>query len=120
MGIRLDGMTELKAQLERLGARAVGVQEEALKAGAEIVRDEAKDRLRTHRKTGTLEDSVIISDVEDGKIEIGPNKDGFYGYFVEFGTSKMSAIPFLQPAFEQNVNRITQSMANVIRRELGL
>ncbi|WP_242951287.1 HK97-gp10 family putative phage morphogenesis protein [Clostridium kluyveri] len=36
----------------------------------------------------------------------GDNSEIFYGKFIGFGTSKMSARPFLQPAYEKNKDNI--------------
>jgi HK97 gp10 family phage protein len=50
------------------------------------------------------------------------SQDAYYWKFVEFGTSKMSARPFLRPAFEasklQAVDRIQEYMAERIPREV--
>jgi HK97 gp10 family phage protein len=76
---------------------------------------------RAPRDTGKLAENIVISDIkEGGTVDIGPDRDRFYGLFLEFGTSKMSARPFLQPAFEENKEQVQQKMADVIRRELGL
>ena len=50
------------------------------------------------------------------------NLDAFYGAFVEFGTSKMSARPFMRPAFETRRDYAIEAMraylAERIPREL--
>lgn len=38
--------------------------------------------------------------------------DLYYGRFIEFGTVKMPARPFLRPALEDNVQRATQAIAD--------
>lgn len=38
------------------------------------------------------------------------NLDAFYGFFVEFGTSKMSARPFMRPAFEAKRDAAIEAM----------
>ncbi|ESU71107.1 hypothetical protein T260_15115 [Geobacillus thermopakistaniensis] len=119
MGFQINGMQELLRQLERMGAEADRVKEEALLAGAEIIQQAASER--APRDTGKLAENIVISDVkEDGTVDIGPDRDRFYGLFLEFGTSKMAARPFLQPAFEESKEQVQQKMADVIRRELGL
>jgi HK97 gp10 family phage protein len=119
MGIQLEGMTELVRQLERLGAKAEQVKKDALQAGAEIIQKAASEK--APKDTGKLAKNIVISDInEDGTVDIGPDPDRFYGRFLEFGTSKMAARPFLQPAFEENKDQVQQKMAQVIRRGLGL
>lgn len=119
MGIKLEGMPELLRQLERLGAEAEQVKKDTLLAGAEVVQQAASEK--APRDTGKLAENIVISDIkEDGTVDIGPDRDRFYGLFLEFGTTKMSARPFLQPAFEENKDQVQEKMADVIRRELGL
>lgn len=36
----------------------------------------------------------------NGKIDYKASGDAFYGWYVEFGTEKMKAEPFIRPAFE--------------------
>jgi HK97 gp10 family phage protein len=118
MGIRLDGMQELLRQLEQVGSEAERIKKDALLAGAEIIQQAASER--APRDTGKLAENIVISDVKDGTVDIGPDRDRFYGLFLEFGTSKMAARPFLQPAFEESKEQVQQKMADVIRKELGL
>jgi HK97 gp10 family phage protein len=119
MGLQLHGMEQLLRQLEQVGSEAERVKKDALLAGAEVVQQAASER--APRDTGKLAENIVISDIkEDGTVDIGPDRDRFYGLFLEFGTSKMSARPFLQPAFEENKEQVQQKMADVIRRELGL
>lgn len=119
MGFKLEGMQELLKKLETLGNEAEQVKQEALVAGAKVVQQAASQK--APRDTGKLAENIVISDIkEDGTVDIGPDRDRFYGLFLEFGTSKMSARPFLQPAFEENKEQVQQKMADVIRRELGL
>lgn len=44
-------------------------------------------------------------DREGFYIDVGPNKGAFYLSFVEWGTSKMAARPFLRPAIEAAIAR---------------
>ena len=54
-------------------------------------------------KTGTLKRS-ITHEVEARRAIVGTNVE--YGPFVELGTNKMSARPYLRPALEQNMPEI--------------
>ncbi|WP_031405270.1 HK97-gp10 family putative phage morphogenesis protein [Geobacillus vulcani] len=119
MGFKLEGMQELLKKLETLGNEAEQVKQEALMAGAKVVQEAASQK--APRDTGKLAENIVISDVkEDGTVDIGPDRDRFYGLFLEFGTTKMAARPFLQPAFEENKEQVQQKMSDVIRRGLGL
>lgn len=43
----------------------------------------------------------------------------FYGKFVEFGTSKMAAHPFMRPAFEASKQAAVTAFENALRKEVG-
>lgn len=116
--MRLEGMQELLKKLENMGAEAERAKEKALLEGAEVIRNAISEN--APRDTGALADNITISDIKDGKVEVGNHPDQFYAHFLEFGTSKMSAKPFMEPAFLNNKERAQQKMADVIRRELGL
>lgn len=119
MSLQFYGMQELLRQLEQVGSEAERIKKDALLAGAEVIQQAASEK--APRDTGKLAENIVISDInEDGTVDIGPDRDRFYGLFLEFGTTKMAARPFLQPAFEENKEQVQQKMAGVIRRELGL
>lgn len=67
--------------------------------------DEASDEVKSIASetaphlTGKLAGS-IESEGLGLERDIGPSKEAFYGLFVEKGTSKMGAEPFLEPAIE--------------------
>lgn len=61
--------------------------------------------------TGNLRAS-ISNTVGDMEGEVGSNVE--YANFVELGTKKMSAQPFLHPAFEANKDKIIREIRNTI------
>lgn len=107
----------------------------AVRAGANVIRDEA--RRLVDKDTHTLEKS-IISIQRSGKkgkgfsmLDSNPNNitfsvtpskggkyDGWYGHFKEFGTSKMNASPFLRPAFESQADNVLQTTKQYIANRL--
>lgn len=95
---------------KELTKKAKGIAEEVAKKGAELVLKDAK-RLVPKRE-GILESEIEIkkSIFEDGGYAIiaqGPgNYDKFYATFVELGTFKDSAQPYLRPALKRNKGRI--------------
>lgn len=55
------------------------------------------------RRPGQLRDSLTMSvRPRPGRVSaaVGPGPEGFYGRFLEFGTVKMAARPFMRPAFD--------------------
>ncbi|MEE9401255.1 MAG: HK97-gp10 family putative phage morphogenesis protein [Dehalococcoidia bacterium] len=66
---------------------------------------------------------VEYSDIKGNKstkrkaeVHIGTNVE--YGPYVEFGTSKMAARPYLRPAFDENVDKARKQIIAVLRSQL--
>ena len=87
-----------------LGALADEIEERvstAIAAGAEAVADNARSVCPVD--TGALRDSIAVS--QDGmNAQISANTD--YAAYVEFGTSKMAAQPYLVPSLLGNENAV--------------
>lgn len=121
--VTIEGGEELKRQLEKLGDKGLAIAKDAIVAGAEIVREEASRR--APRRTGNLAANIVISEPKGEKpgelaVVIGPNKNAFYGLFLELGTSKMAARPFLVPALKATKKQVQETVAAALRRGLGL
>ena len=95
-----------------LGAIADEIEERvsaAIAAGAETVKEHAQSICPVD--TGALRDSIAVS--QDGmSAEISANTD--YAAYVEFGTSKMAAQPYLVPSLLGNENAVISAIAAVI------
>ena len=93
--LKLEGIEDLIAEVEKLGAKGSRIENQALREAGEIVRQAIKQE--APQRTGTLKKSIETSGVKtkDGvkHVEVGPDKEGWYGKFVEFGTVKMKANP---------------------------
>jgi HK97 gp10 family phage protein len=130
MSMQLDGMSELLSKLASIGTDVEHVKSEALNDGAKVVQQAAINKVP--KDTGELAGNIVISDVAGGTVQIGPNSNGFYGMFLEFGREahgkrgkrkgnpSMTPRPFLQPAFEEKVDEVQNEMASVIKKRLGL
>ena len=119
--VELTGMDELLKELYAIGEKvATRAENKALREGAEVLRQEISNR--APRKTGKLAGNIVKSGIKtkDGVkcIEIGPDKEVFYGLYHEFGTTKMRARPFIAPALEEKRSEIFDAMASVLREEL--
>ena len=121
----IDGKSLLKA----LNAFPKNIQKNVMAgatlAGANVVKEEAGNRVRV--KTGNLKASIGTTRRKSkGKNEIvfsvsprkGGKNDGFYGRFIELGTSKMTAKPFLRPAFESKADEVLQRTKEYIAERL--
>ena len=128
--VKIEGLDELARALKELPQRVArnGLRA-AVYAGARVIRDEAKLKAPVaiaalgpdQPPPGTLKRSIIMKQIPElsgpqkqtffvtvrhgkkyrkqGKKE-NLSQDAWYWRFVEFGTVKMSAKPFLRPAFE--------------------
>ena len=105
-----NGMEELMRELEAT-AKQVSPDscKAALAAGAEVILAEA--RRQAPVDTGSLRDKGLAMKVEsEQEALIGWTSDGFYGRFLEDGTSKMAAKPYLRPALEAKREEANQTM----------
>ena len=64
--------------------------------------------------TGNLKDSIGIDIIDDGMTgEVEPTAD--YGPYVEYGTRKMSAQPYVRPAFSTQSRQFKNDMDKLAR-----
>lgn len=126
VNMEIRGLEKLQRSIEELGRRGSKIENQALQRGAEII----------------LNDAILNAPVATGKgwkgLSIGrPRKKGdkktvlvgidkgdiseiYYMKFHEFGTSKMTATPFLSPAYEKNKKDVQSIMISEIKKGLGL
>lgn len=137
------GLDELRKKLRELPDKIAKKHlRAAVAAGAKVIRDDARTRVPVD--TGLLRRSVIqkwireqsgntrqtfyvlwrrgkkyqaVKKKSKGKVLV-VNQDAFYGLFVEFGTAKMAARPFMRPAFEMRKQDALQAIANKLREAL--
>jgi HK97 gp10 family phage protein len=101
----------LMSKLGRLADAGEKAIKEAVSRGGDAVRDAAKANAPVD--TGELRDSIESIVSSDGlSVEVGT--DVPHGVFVELGTSRMAAQPFLFPAFEREKAGILKDMAKSV------
>lgn len=88
----IAGMAKLTAQLNEVG---LAFTAEDLSKGAKVILEQAQDICPID--TGFLRDSGFMQVVGED-VEIGFSAE--YASYVEFGTYKMAAQPFLRPALD--------------------
>ncbi len=107
-GSRSSGGGGLKVHLviDRLEALI-----DSLDSDADDVVDEAAQAIRGDAQegapigpTGNLAGGMTVQKTGHAQRKIGPTVD--YGIFVELGTRRMAARPFLRPAFDREVPRL--------------
>lgn len=108
--------------------------QKSLRVGTNVIRDKARSnapvatgKLARNVMSGRIPVKDLPANMEDGykvfvrrsfkKKESDPN-NAWYWHFVEFGTVRMPAQPFLRPAFESEKNKALQTFANTFRLEV--
>jgi len=83
-----------------------------------------KTDTRLGRRNGGLAFKVGVRGgarkTKTGSASMGQTPDLFYWRFVEFGTSRTTARPFLRPALADNVERVTAAVAVELNRAVGI
>lgn len=121
MSVKITGDRELINRLSKL-EREIAARhiKDAVKAGAEIVAEDAEARAPRYR--GILATEIAIEEEEStdkrAVYKIGPSKKAFWGRFQELGTSHHTAQPFLRPALDENEDAIRRKMRDVLRQAL--
>jgi len=121
---KVDGMEELLKKLRILPEKVQkNVISGAVRAGAKPMSAEAK--LLVPKDTGTLKKSIGIvkrrsKDKNILHFSVTPRikKGGWIAHFLEFGTIKMSAKPFMRPAFEKKGEEAIDATRDYMRKRL--
>jgi HK97 gp10 family phage protein len=119
-GFRLAGFDELISRLREMGDEGKNIEEKALKKGAEIMRNVIEDGVPESERRDHAKNHIVVGEIKDGVIPIGPDKKHWYLRMPEFGTSKQPAQGFMERAFKDSKNEAKQAMADVISEELRL
>lgn len=137
MPIEMTGMKELLANLDKVGKNVDQAKEKALRAAGEVIRKAAAEKCprgstakslgKKYSKGQHLADNIVVSPAKSERghmfVEVGPkrgdNNDFFYGKMLEFGTVKMPAQPFVEPAIREKSGEAMDAMADVIREAIS-
>lgn len=134
---KVEGLDDLLKKLDRLPENLEkNVLRGAIRASATPIVKDAKARvpvLQTpdaRRVAGALRRSIHARSVQmkNGRLTGGVTaggsdksagkKDTYYARFVEFGTAKMQARPFLRPAIDHQTGAATEAFGTYIRDRL--
>ncbi len=114
--IRVVGIPEALASLKQYQVKKKKDIKRELKRGAIEVRDLAVDVVAV--KTGRLKGSLQLDDSGLALLVMRVGTNVIYGKFVEFGTRKMAARPFLFPAFFAKEGEIIRRIGNVMKKDI--
>lgn len=127
--VEILGMDAILKKLKILPERVQkNVLVGAVRASAKPMIKEAKSLVPV--ESGTLKKSIGIrkrrsKDKKIVRFSVAPlkKKDGWYAHFVEFGTVKQTAHPFMRPAFEkkgmESIDEAKKYMTKRIDKEIA-
>lgn len=127
--MRFEGGAQLQKALSGLAPSLQGsVLRQGLTEAAEPMRASMAQRAPRAPGKPDIADNIVISRVTkiDGDrltdtehaVGVGPAKGFFWGWFLEMGTAKMSAQPFVRPAFDEHYQGALSSLAGFVWRVL--
>lgn len=119
MSSNVKGLEKLLRTLEKVPKELEGDVAVVLEANAQEIEVGAKRRAPVD--TGKLRQSIKAEKVADKTYKIAANSTGLapYAPFVEFGTFRQRAQPFLFPAFFAGRNRFIKDLENMLNRRFG-
>ncbi|MFR8875005.1 MAG: HK97-gp10 family putative phage morphogenesis protein [Oscillospiraceae bacterium] len=114
--IKFEGLVELKKGLrERVTLDAVKrvVQKNGDQMNARMKKNTESAFVKGY-STGDTASSINTTLTDSGlTAEVGPTTD--YAYYVEFGTRKMEAEPFVKPAWEEQKEQFEKDMQKLVK-----
>jgi HK97 gp10 family phage protein len=126
MEVKVRGIDELKRELARLsGPVAQRLSRNAAMAGARIIARRAKELVpvRSGKLRASLKAMRPAAGQKAGQRVALAGSKVFYSRFIELGTSKAAARPFLRPAADNNAAeiraRIEDNLSRGIDREIA-
>lgn len=117
--IGINGGKELAEKFKKISKDVENELEQALMTGGLRVERDAK--IKVPVDTGRLRSSIATRLTAEGDsryVEVGTNVK--YAPYVEYGTSKQPAQPFLYPAFAENKQKIFNDIAKAFKKGCGL
>lgn len=110
MSVEIKGLDKLVVKLDKIANLDIS---NALEKACLVVENAAKEKCPVD--TGRLRNS-ISHEVENDEGIIGTNVE--YAPYVEFGTYKMKAQPFLQPALNENKDKINKILNSGVQEAI--
>ena len=115
VSIDLKNKEKVLRDITNLGKNLRKAIEEALSSSAKLVKKEAIPLVRT--RTGKTRRSIKHS-AGKSKLEAHVGSNWFVSRFIDRGTKKMRAYPFLRPALEKSKSNIRQFFVDAINRAI--
>ena len=134
--VKIEGLSELGARMKTLTSDVNNrIARAATAAGAVVIRNAAQQKVPVD--SGNLKKNIIVKRLPKGEAPLTSEhivtvrkgkltskqkgsglKDAYYGSFVEYGTAKMPAQPFMRPAYDQNKEKAAEAIKDRIRKRI--
>lgn len=113
----VDGLDDLKKEFGETAEAITKELEVGMTQACILVQGQAA--INAPVDTGLLRGSIVYDVENDGdKIEGIVGTAVEYAPYVEYGTTRQKAQPYLEPALSDNTNRIASIMADAVERGL--
>ncbi len=129
----ISGLDELLSTFQKL---PVAMEKEAVSPGVEkaaeimvaaVKRRTKRSQVHKHHqkyghRPGFLHDSIEskkLKSEEAVSILVGYRKEAFYAHYLEKGTSRMKATPFLRPAFQESKAEAEAAAVGIMKDNIG-
>ena len=97
----------LKSRLPQIIAEMEPEISGAMRVGAELIEGRAKERVPDAPPVGEgLVAAIHVEEADDGYSVVAGDSKHFYGHFLEYGTKRAAAHPFLVPAKEESEDEV--------------
>ena len=142
INLKVKNLKKVLSQLNRLQKDMEVPFQEIVKGGGQLIRGEAIKSIQTGSKsgvmyqmynprrehrasapgeapasdTGNLVSKIIVKQKSKDITSVESNAD--YSAYLEYGTSKMEARPFMLPAFEKSKKPIINAVFNRVKRKI--
>lgn len=132
--VRIDGLKDLGTRVKNMGKEARGAAGQALRKGAEIIREEAHVRAprsaqghpATQGRTAKhladqLTTSVSVSKYTAGVTVVGGvNGPSYYWKYLEYGTKRIRERAFIRESAEARSDEAMETVKREIEVRLGI
>ncbi len=123
--IELQGVDDMLAEIRRrLGNASARLESKALRAAGEVIAEEERSLVNRSDRSGPhVQDDIYVTRVvrKEGRKYVlirTSKKTNWRLHFLEYGTSKMSARPFKEPAFHAKKGEALRILADEFRKGL--
>lgn len=126
--VQMTGLRELGAALKELDSRVQKrIARSATAAGARVIANEAKARVPVDK--GTVKKNIRTANLKPSqpgiqetavgvRVKGKTDESAWYWFLLEFGTAKMSAYPFMRPAFEAKKEEAANKIKDQLKKRL--